>query len=275
MINISSRIFFFGTLILVLISCTPKEHVITFSAIGDVPYSEEIAQQLERNIQEHNKTSGSSFVVHLGDIKPGSKPCDEGVYKRVSGILKEFSKPVYIIPGDNEYNDCDDPAEAFGFWKKYFFHFHESWNQKWTTSYQAGQTENFTWVQNDVLFVGLNIVGGRVHDPAEWNQRLASNAKWLGKLVDEISPKTVVIFGHANMNNNPEKFEIFVDGFLSIANRYKKPILYLQGDGHVWIDDRPWKEQNIRRIQVDAGANILKVTIDTSLDNPFIFNRTP
>lgn len=269
------RIFPIYLLLATLISCTKKNQTITFSAIGDVPYSEEVAQQLERNIQEHNKTSESSFVVHLGDIKPGSKPCDEAVYKRVSGMLKEFSKPVYIIPGDNEYNDCDDPLEAFGFWKKHFLHFHERWNPKWPTSYQTDQTENFMWVQNDVLFVGLNIVGGRVHDPDEWNQRLASNAEWLGQLVDENSPKAVVIFGHANMNNHPEKFEIFVDEFLSLANRYKKPILYLQGDGHVWIDDRPWRQQNIRRIQVDAGANILKVTIDTSLDDPFVFNRTP
>ena len=81
-----------------------------------------------------------------------------------------------------------------------------------------------------------------------------------------------MVFGHANMDKT-EKFKVFVEKFRSIAAAFQKPILYLQGDGHYWIHDRPWKEQNIQRVQVDAGARILKVEIDTKLENPFIFTK--
>ncbi len=266
-------------LILVLIvslisACQDNPKPITFSAVGDVPYSKEVELEFDKNISIHNANSNSSFLIHLGDIKPGKWPCEEGIYDNVSGLLKKIDIPVYIIPGDNEFNDCDNTSEAFSLWEKYFMHFHENWEMPWKTDYQPERKENFTWVEQDVLFVGLNLVGGSVHDSTEWNSRLKANADWIESLIQKNNKalNALVVFGHANMDKT-EKFKVFVEKFRSIAAAFQKPILYLQGDGHYWIHDRPWKEQNIQRVQVDAGARILKVEIDTKLENPFIFTK--
>ena len=42
--------------------------------------------------------------------------------------------------------------------------------------------------------------------------------------------------------------------------QFEKPILDLHGDGHRWIDDRPWAANNIMRVQVDQGG-IAKITV--------------
>lgn len=259
----------------VFFSCEKKTEPITFSAIGDVPYSDEAVKDLDKSIADHNENSESSFLIHLGDIKLGSKPCDEIIYKNVSAQLKKSNLPVYIIPGDNEFNDCTDPDQAFSLWNKYFFHLNENWERIHEVEYQVERKENFNWIENEVAFVGLNLVGGRVHDSLEWKNRLESNADWIDQIVNKNKPslKAMVVFGHAHMNIKPEKFESFVKGFRSTAKSFGKPILYLQGDGHHWIEDRPWEEQNILRVQVDAGANILKVKVDTDLENPFVFTK--
>jgi hypothetical protein len=57
--------------------------------------------------------------------------------------------------------------------------------------------------------------------------------------------------------------------------RWDKPVLYLHGDGHRWIKDRPFGAENILRVQVDQGgiAPPLKVTVTTDTDEPFEFDR--
>ena len=260
-----------------MLACVEKSNLIIFSAIGDVPYTKKEVKDLKSSIKKHNKNSNASFLIHLGDIKPGSKPCKKEVYEDVVKILKKSDKPVYIIPGDNEYNDCDHPKKAFKHWKKNFLKFNLHWKTDWETTYQPEQKENFTWTEGGVLFIGLNIVGGKLHSKKEWKQRLKSNADWMESLLKKNKSKglkALVIFGHANMNIiHPEKFEEFTKRFRAMAAQFGKPILYLHGDGHVWIKDRPWKEQNILRVQVDAGAEILKVSVNTNSTEVFSFSH--
>lgn len=259
-----------------IMSCSEKSKPIIFSAIGDVPYSKKEVKDLKSTLKIHNTNSNASFLIHLGDIKPGGEPCKKEVYEDVAKILKKSDKPVFIIPGDNEYNDCDHPKKAFKHWKKNFLHFNENWESAWETTYQPEQKENFTWTEGEVLFVGLNLVGGKVHSKKEWSERLNSNADWMESLLEKNKSKglkALVIFGHANMNIHPKKFDVFTKRFRALAAQFSKPILYLHGDGHVWIKDRPWKEQNILRVQVDAGAQILKVSVNTNSTKVFSFSQ--
>ena len=262
-------------LIIVLAGCKKEDNSLVFSAIGDVPYSEEDYVLLNKSIIESNTNSKSEFLIHLGDIKSGGEPCDEQIYSDVSNILKKSVLPVYIIPGDNEINDCEDPIAAYDLWNKYFFHLNENWPSEAKIKYQPNREENFMWIQKDVLFVGLNQVGGRIIDRNKWDERLKSNALWIDHLVQNQGEriKVMVIFGHANMNLVPENFKSFMSIFSATAESFQKPILYLHGDGHVWVKDKPWKQQNIQRVQVDAGANILKIRINTNKEDPFVFIR--
>ena len=248
----------------------------TFSALGDVPYVADEFESLLQGIAAHNQESSSLFLIHLGDIKTSAEPCDENRYKKVADILKESSTPTFIIPGDNEYNDCEDPITAFSYWKKNFLRFHENWNFHGNINYDDTRNENYSWLRKDVLFIAINLVGGRVHDSLEWKARLSQNADWVEKSINHYKAKAnaVVLFGHAYIDEDIEgKFSLFTDRFRKVAKDYGKPVLYLHGDGHVFVHDRPWPEKNILQVQVDAGVRFLEITVDTKREEVFYFNK--
>ncbi len=273
----------FGLLLLLLISSSaiaqnqPKpdpqaDTRVTFYVMGDVPYKPHEDARLPKQIDAIPKDA--EFVVHLGDIKGGSTPCDEAVYNKVFGMLCQSPVPVFIIPGDNEWNDCSNPEQAWKLWKKYFMRFDRRWQHTLPVFRQLEREENFSFVKGNVLFIGLNIVGGRVHDAAEWKQRHADNLDWVRRNLRRFGAdvSSLVVFGHAKpiaIHND------FFTPFSKEANDFKKPILYIHGDGHVWIYDRPFEAKNILRVEVDQGgiAPPLKVTVTDDKTNPFQFDR--
>ena len=247
-----------------------------FTVIGDVPYNAEQKEGLIALIDVHNAKSKSEFVVHVGDIKPGGDVCDESVYEEVNRILRKFESPTFIILGDNEFNDCDIPEDGLALWRTYFLDFHNNWNFLYAVENQEERPENFAWVENRVLFLGLNLVGSSVHDQMEWHNRLADDAEWVEQQFEQQkdSIEVAVLFGHANMTElNPEKFEPFTERFRKASVVLDKPVLYLQGDGHFWFENKPWPEKNIVRVQIEGGANAVQVTINPNLENPFNFDR--
>jgi len=250
---------------------------ITFTVIGDVPYNGEQRLELIKLITKHNAISNSEFVVHVGDIKPGTVDCQEYFYQDMDNILKKFMAPTFVVLWDNEYSGCANPVQGLEYWKKYFLHYSENWNFDIPITYQSERDENFSWVMNKVLFIGINLIGSSVHDKNEWQNRLLDNGNWVSQLIENQKNlvEAVVIFGHANMiEEGPEKFIPFTDIFTSAAKSFGKPVLYLQGDGHYWIKDKPWKEQNITRVQVKGGATAAKIIVDVHRDYPFIFDES-
>lgn len=246
--------------------------LVTFYAMGDVPYAPAEDSLLPKQIAE--LPGDAEFVIHVGDIKGGAAPCDEAVYNKVFGMLSQAKPPVFIIPGDNEWNDCGDPNQAWKYWEKYFMRFDRRWRHRLPVFRQLEREENFSFVKGGVLFVGLNIVGGRVHDADEWKQRHAVDLDWARRNIRKFGAdvSSMVIFGHALPF---AKHKEFFQPFSKDATDFKKPILYLHGDGHRWIHDRPFAAKNMLRVQVDQGgiAPPLKVTVTDDAEEPFVFDR--
>ncbi|MCA9076469.1 MAG: hypothetical protein KDA93_15695 [Planctomycetaceae bacterium] len=245
---------------------------VVFYAMGDVPYSD--AEDVLLPQQIAGLPDDGLFVVHVGDIKPGSVPCDEAVYIKVSGMLRKSRTPTFIIPGDNEWNDCFDPRTSWGYWEKYFRRFDQNWHHQLPVFRQLEREENFSLTHDGVLFIGLNLVGGRVHDPDEWKQRHAECLAWtkanLDRFGDEV--RAILIFGHALPR--PDHDDYF-DGLNTLAAESGKPFLYLHGDGHRWVQDNPFAAKNIMRVEVDQGgiAPPVKVTVTHDAEQPFVFDR--
>jgi hypothetical protein len=244
---------------------------LVFSAMGDVPYETNDELILREHIQAHNDVSNARFMVHLGDIMSGSN-CSEWVYLKVAKILRELTIQTFVIVGDNEWNDCADPDESWTFWTTHFARFDE---QQWSNRNvlrQSERDENFSWTEEGVLLIGLNLVGGRVHDSNEWATRLNHDADWVEKhfFSAQESVYAAIVFGHAQPN---AAHETFFTRFREAVKEFGHPVLYLHGDGHSWIHDQPWPE-NITRVQVDAGsAPPVQVTVSSELDPVFAFNR--
>lgn len=245
---------------------------IVFSVLGDTPYSLPEYVLLPQQLAELPRDS--AFVVHVGDIKTGAMPCNEQIYEDVSRILAKSPVPLFIIPGDNEWNDCANPADGWKLWTKHFQRFETKFAHKIPVQRQPERDENFAFLQADVLFIGLNLVGGRVHDADEWKVRHAQNAAWTEQSFTSFGGQvtSAVIFGHALP---VAVHQDYFDRLSAVAKKFEKPIIYLHGDGHRWIYDRPFESKNILRVQIDQGAIAppIKVTVTDDPQEPFVIDR--
>jgi len=245
-----------------------------FAVMGDVPRSHKEETILQKQISEHNRLSQAEFIVHVGDIKSGGAPCADSVYYKVANYLKKSTIPVFIVPGDNEWNDCEHPDEAWKLWKKYFMRFEENWRRAPEVKHQRNRPENFAFARKRVLLIGINLVGGRVFDQAVWDKVLQDDADWVEEQFKKRgkSVRAAVVFAQANPN---EKHKLFMDRFRAAVRTFRKPVLFIHGDGHKWLYDDPWLEPNLVRVQVDRGgiAPPVQVIVNPASEQPFQFNR--
>jgi PKD repeat protein len=252
---------------------------ITFSIIADVPYSSSEVNDLADHVDDHNLYSPSYFLVHLGDILAGSEECVESRYEDVAAILQMLAVPAFIIPGDNEWNDCSDPDEAWTFWEANFTDFESNFCGTPPVQEQAVRHENFAFTHSGVLFVGLNLVGGAINNQSEWNERLQQDADWVIQHLEDEEPnvRAAVVFGHAGPS---AKQDLFFDQFVPAAGTFGKPVLYAHGDDHSWKVDNPFSENNMLRVQLDRGDSSnppVHVTVTLEVDPPdaFLLERDP
>ncbi len=253
-------------------AASASKQLVSFCATGDVPYA--IQEEALLHQQVLNLPPTAEFLVHLGDIKRSSTPCSESRYQRIAEILLASKVPTFIVPGDNEWNDCLIPNAAWEFWSQTFLRFDRRWEHDFPVVRQEGREENFAFVRSGVVFIGVNVVGGRINDPNEWRRRLTDDAAWVGAHFDRASAEiyAAVVFGHANLTAN---HTIFVNGLTAAARSFKRPVLYLHGDGHNWLRDRPFDAQNVLRVQVDQGgiAPPVEVIVTDDPKRPFRFDR--
>jgi hypothetical protein len=249
---------------------------ITFSVIGDVPYDLDEIEDLEQHIRDHNRMSPSEFLVHLGDILESDEECTEPSYQLVADALQGLVVPAFVILGDNEWTDCPDPDRAFALWEAYFLGFESGFCGAPRVEAQAVRPENFAFTSKGVLFVGINLVGGEPYDEDEWETRLQQDVDWVGQQLAQKRPlvRAAVVFGHAGPGESAH--DPFFDAFGPLAGAFGKPVLYAMGDGHDWIVDKPFPQQNVTRLQVERGTDPpVQVTVGLDPLAPFTIVRDP
>ena len=173
--------------------------------------------------------------------------------------------PVLVLPGDNDWTDCEYPDVAWNLWSRNFMGFEHKWN---STSHipkhverQKERNENFSFKHADVLFLGLNIIGGSKSDgEGDWDRRFQECYDWARKRIraqDDLL-HAVIIFGHAAK---------FSDLFEMVAKQVAKaniPVIYIHGNGHKWRISQPNNSyENFWQVQVDQGGHAppIKVTV--------------
>ncbi len=127
--------------------------------------------------------------------------------------------------------------------------------------------ENVIWEQSKTVFVTLNIPGGSNNDidpwfsqaspnpaqPAEMAERTAADIRWLEAAFAKAKADNAhsdVIIGQADMwdtNDAPAhqtNYEPIIAAMASNADAYGKPVLYLNGDSHVYRSENPLQENS-------------------------------
>ncbi len=182
--------------------------------------------------------------------------------------------PVIFVPGDNEWNDLENPDESWVYWERYFLSFEKNFKRHPQIRHQPVRQENIAWISKGVLLIGINLVGGRVHDRAEWKLRHQQNADWIGENFEGYGSqvRAAVVFAQAQPGILNEDF---FSPFVESARLFEKPVLYLHGDGHYWVHKPAWRAKNILRVMVDqvTTAPPVLITVTLNPEQPFKFDR--
>jgi Calcineurin-like phosphoesterase len=253
-------------------SSLPRQST-TFYVLGDIPYNASQAVKLKQQMLALPKNA--EFVVHVGDLRRAGKdiPCTRSEYSNVAALLRLSHCPVFVILGDNDWTDCPNRAEGLKMWQDEFLGFQSKyWTHNFAVVNQPGRRDNFVFAHKGTLFVGLNIVGGEVHDATEWSTRLTQQRNWTIeqiRLYRKLGPPgnvgRVVIFGHANPNTRHDLF--FQPLKVFIRDELKTPVLYINGDKHEWMYEPNFYGQNSwLRITVSglAADPPLKVVVNAN-----------
>lgn len=90
---------------------------------GDLPYSDLQATIGVPNLIADMNQEDLAFTVHNGDLKAGSgtpgsstpTTCTDALYEQALFYFNSLEAPAIFTPGDNDWTDCDRPANG-GFW---------------------------------------------------------------------------------------------------------------------------------------------------------------
>ena len=173
---------------------------------GDLPYDVPQASVGVPNLIADMNSFKLRFTAHDGDLKAGGAPfkCDDALYTQSLAFFNALRAPVIFTPGDNDWTDCDRPANGG-------FNSRERLDRErelfFSTPYSLGQhrirqkvqkeplclgvngpvpcVENRRWSIGGVMYATLNVPGScnnlcdTAPDAAEFTARNAANIAWL------------------------------------------------------------------------------------------------
>ena len=263
---------------------------------GDLPYNDIQATTGVPNLIADMNSQRLAFTVHDGDLKAGSgitgsttpTTCSDAMYDQALLYLNSLKAPAMFTPGDNDWTDCDRPAnggfspiERLNHERALFF----------ATPYSLGQrklrqdvapapyVENRRWNYHGVMYMTLNVQGSCNNlcdtgpDPAEFAARNAANIAWLQDsfaaakasgaagvmIVAQADPGFDLSDATRTSTRNARTLvetdglpDGFVDYLLALRAEviaFQRPVAYVHGDSHYFRIDRPFLDSAGRRLE--------------------------
>ena len=93
--------------------------------MGDTPYTKEARYCLNKQLRDIDQSQMDfKFLAHVGDLKWGATKCYQSSFKDVAEIVSHAknakgydTRDFFIVPGDNEFQDCQDQFTNGLAWK--------------------------------------------------------------------------------------------------------------------------------------------------------------
>ena len=275
-----------------------------FAVIGDAPYSHAEEPVFLDLVQALNK-EGLAFVVHVGDFKSGSSPCDDATYAQRRKWFDGSAHPLIYTPGDNEWTDCYrrdaggyDPLARLAKLRDVFgLRDAHSLGQRriaLARQAQAGYPENARWRHGPALLATLNIQGSnngyalsaspyRVATDDEFARRSAANKAWMREAAElaRADGGIAVLFLclQADPLTGEPGFREFLFELRAIAATLQKPVVVVHGDTHEFHFDQPFRDPasgktiaNLWRIETWGSPWVgwVRVTLRPGTAPPFL-----
>jgi hypothetical protein len=239
--------------------------------IGDTGYDADQDRQLLA-VRAHMATFPLAFVAHDGDIGSPGEPCDDGTLHAVKDVFDGFAAPLVYTPGDNEWQNCDDPRGRLAALRSTFF---SAPMGQGTLGVQRQQVyvENARWVVEGVYFATLNVpgpIGGGVDTDAE--------QAWLNETFDAAeaagSPGVMIIWQDNPFDGTANRTLLATLERRTVA--FARPVVLVHGDTHSHRLDHPWEDvANFTRLETYAGSQAdhwVRVTVDPTYPGVFSFS---
>eukprot|EP00578_Thalassiosira_sp_NH16_P000352 CAMPEP_0181138278 /NCGR_PEP_ID=MMETSP1071-20121207/34160_1 /TAXON_ID=35127 /ORGANISM="Thalassiosira sp., Strain NH16" /LENGTH=367 /DNA_ID=CAMNT_0023225101 /DNA_START=46 /DNA_END=1145 /DNA_ORIENTATION=- len=278
---------------------TDTVNKISFVAFGDIPYTKDQRYCLNKQLRQLDQEQmGFKFMAHVGDIKWGKTLCYESSFSDISEIfthpsnaLNYDARDCFFVPGDNEFQDCQDVDQAWRWWMQYFGNgnitktgigsnengFGTLSDPDISVDYQSLRLENgfyptsagnFAFFTDDVLFMGIHQVGGGT--VGDESTRVHRNYQWVEQNMARRHAEGMR-FAHASIRSKRRQY--FGNPFMRLL-REKYPdisVLYIHGDGHNFHTYQPdTKNPNLACLEVDGGEEadplLISVVHDTAAD---------
>ena len=265
-----------------------------FIAFGDMPYRLPADYVRFENLIQQVNQEKPAFSVHVGDFKSGSTLCSDEYFNKIHAYFETFSQPLIYTPGDNEWTDCNretagsyNPLERLSTLRKLFFSNRQSFGKKkMNLNTQAENpvfsdyVENLSWEYGGIQFATVHLVGSNNNfktggDNTEYNSREKANLAWIEEIYQKAADKKgLVFFTQADMFFGGKIVPVFkgiCDKLSELSIKYGKPVLWINGDSHRFIVDKPLLNPdkrstilNFTRVQVfgDADMASVRVSID-------------
>jgi hypothetical protein len=278
--------------------------------LGDVPYGASQRTKMPSLIKKINADSQISLVLHVGDTKSGTEKCLDSFYTDRWNLFNTFQDPFVLTPGDNDWTDCHTVSAGSYVPTERLAHLRGVWypvagqsmgvnKQTFTSQATAdpntsNQTyrENVRFTESGVVIATFHIVGSSnglaswsdlpggdqpTVRKAEYNARRQANLAWINSTFDAAAasgaPGVVLV-----MQAEPTSSSAFSQErslILSRAKTFKKPVLLVHGDAHVYTVTKNYGGvANLTRLETygSTTGHWLKVTIDPSKTGMSIFS---
>jgi glycerophosphoryl diester phosphodiesterase len=277
---------------------SPKHEPRTLAIIGDTPYGDEQEAAFPRLVTDVNEDPRVRAVVHLGDIKNGSSTCDDARLERLRDLFATFDDPFVYTPGDNEWTDCHRaaaggyvPTERLARLRELFY----PETELGVRTQRAPFVENQRWSDAGVVYALVHVVGSDnglapwfdgAETPAQREERLAEVAareaaalEWIDRAFEAARrehARGVAIGRQADTVAGSTAFERINARLEDRARAFRRPVLLLQGDTHVYKTDEPLpRAPNLTRIVVagETASEWLRLTVDPDSREVFRWTR--
>jgi hypothetical protein len=236
--------------------------------IGDMPYKiPDDYPKVDRLISVINRMK-PTFTLHVGDIKSGSSPCTDEVFRRAFDQIQTLEGPVVYTIGDNEWTDCHrkdaggyDPRERLLKIREMFFAKPEQSLGKAPMPVESQglvmpeyrtYVENTRFVKNGVMFVGVHVPGSNngfealepVAAATEFAARNKANIAWIDASFQKAkatNAKALLMFIQADFDESrlANKSLPRESGFFGTLNAIEagvkllgRPMMLVHGDEH-------------------------------------------
>ena len=275
-----------------------------FAVTGDAPYSHDERIRFE-SMLGHLDAETLAFVVHVGDIKSGQSECTDAIYLDRKRLFDSSKHPLVLIPGDNDWTDCDRwlggryvPEERLGHLRSVFFATPESLGRsRLILERQAADAtgccpENSRWWRDEVLFLGLHVVGsadnrgGADQPKPEFVVRRAATLDWLAQGFAQArsrSARAAVVLIHADAGIEQPRpgGRAYADFFAALRREteaFGRPVLLVHGDRHRFVLDRPWWNpetrtgvENLVRLETFGSPTVGWVRVEVDPQSQAVF----